>query len=410
MPVEAGGANRYSVKLLYFGHLPMEGAGSAIIVLRHLRRLQASGWNIQVVGDWGQDASVCRAQGWPVHWLPHRRWWWPPYRRRNAWSARLQHWLWAGEAHKAAGRSKPDAVLTYLSAFSDTLSQAAAAYATRYQVPLTTLVHDDFAVFLKDRDETSLRHERYRWVLQASAQNWFVSPELATAYGFADPQNRNVLMPISEGWTVSAPRKPPSESCLLVYAGNARDPQIPVLERMARLLEPEGMRLLVLADRTPALAAALERSPLLWRQPFATNREALAWLQCHATALLVAYADRSDDQPWVRSSFPSKLVEFAHLGMPVLLAAPDDSAVASWATRSGWQDWIRPDDAAGLLAFAKALRDLRLWQAAGQRALSVAKEHFDPDGIQAVFEQRLALSGERRDESLLTAAVPLHDD
>ena len=32
--------------LLYFGHAPMEGAGSAIIVFRHLRRLAAKGWKV----------------------------------------------------------------------------------------------------------------------------------------------------------------------------------------------------------------------------------------------------------------------------------------------------------------------------------------------------------------------------
>ena len=31
-------------RFIYFGHAPMEGAGSAIIILRHLQRLAANGW------------------------------------------------------------------------------------------------------------------------------------------------------------------------------------------------------------------------------------------------------------------------------------------------------------------------------------------------------------------------------
>ncbi len=127
-----------SPSLLYFGHLPMEGAGSAIIVLRHLRRLKAAGWLIRVVGDWGQDETVCRKEGWEVVYLPHRRPWWPPFRPQSDLSTRLQHWLWAGEVKKLAGATMPDAALTYLSAFSDTLSQVAATFSKRFAVPLTT--------------------------------------------------------------------------------------------------------------------------------------------------------------------------------------------------------------------------------------------------------------------------------
>jgi glycosyltransferase involved in cell wall biosynthesis len=376
------------VNLLYFGHLPMEGAGSAIIVLRHLRRLKAAGWIIQIVGDWGQNEAICQQEGWKVRYLPHRRAWWPPYRPPNDFSARLQHWLWAGEAKGLFEGPPPDAVMTYLSAFSDTLSQVAAAYCKRFNVPLTNLIHDDCRTFMTD--PASSRWRRYRWVMAASSQNWFVSPELAEAYGFALDGRANVLWPLSEGGVKAPPAAPPAGPPLLVYAGNARDPQVPVLERMAGQLEGMGVRLMVLADKTPALAAALDRSPLEWRAPFPTNREALDWLQLHASALLVAYADRSEDQPWVKSSFPSKFVEFVHLGIPVLLAVPSDSAAAAWARNHGWDDLIRPEDEAGLLHFMRQLKDPKNWRLKGQSALRVAKAHFDPEHIQARLEARLS--------------------
>lgn len=378
--------------LNYFGHLPMEGAGSAIIVLRHLRRLKAAGWRIQVVGDWGQDESLSRQEGWTVRYLPHRRTWWPPYRPTNDFSARLQHWLWAGEAKGLFEGPPPDAVMTYLSAFSDTLSQVAAVYSKRYRVPLTTLIHDDCRAFMSDAQKAAARWRRYRWVMESASQNWFVSPELAEAYGFRESGDGNVLMPLCEGWKSKVPDAPPVGPPLLVYAGNARDPQVPVLERMSRQLQTLGCRLLVLADKTAALATALERSSLEWMAPFPTNREALAWLQQNATALLVAYADRIEDQPWVKSSFPSKFAEVVHLGIPVLLAAPDDSAVASWARKQGWEDLIRPDDEQGLTHFVNGLADPEVWRLKGERALQIAGEHFDAEQIQALFALGLSLS------------------
>lgn len=376
--------------LLYFGHLPMEGAGSAIIVLRHLRRLKAEGWNIRIIGDWGQDESICREEGWEVCYLPHRRPWWPPYMSRHDLSARVRHWLWAGESGRLHGVSKPDAVLTYLSAFSDTLSQVAAAYSTRFRVPLTTLIHDDCRAFMRDGGSAASRWMRYRWIMSASAQNWFVSPELADAYGFQDVRQSSVLAPLCEGWATQPPEEPPKGAPLLVYAGNVRDPQVPVLERMSHELDQMDASLLVLADSTPALASALERSPLSWQAPFPTNREALDWLQLHATALVVAYADRSADQPWVKSSFPSKFVEYLHLGIPVLLVVPDDSAVACWARRHGWEDCITPVDRIGLRGFMDSIADSEVWRAKGRRSLEMGRKHFDPINIHGRFSSALA--------------------
>lgn len=383
----------------------MEGAGSAIIVLRHLRRLKTAGWEIQVVGDWGQDETACREEGWEVRYLPHRRPWWPPYFAQSDVSAAVRHWLWAGEARALFPGATPDAVLTYLSAFSDALSQVAAAYARRFALPLSTLVHDDCRVFADSAALADHQWKRYRWVMKPAKQNWFVSPELASAYGFPDPTEGNTLHPLGEGLNLTPPDGPPSGVPLFVYAGNARAPQIPVLERMSVILSEQGARLLVLADRTPDLESALQRSPLEWRAPFLNNREALVWLQQNASAIVVAYATKSDDQPWVRSSFPSKFVEFVHLGIPVLLAVPMDSAIAHWARKHEWADIIAPDDIEGLRHYVVAIEDPVQWKQKGLQALKVAAQHFDASHLQSRFAR--ALMPDARDTTSLSCSSPV---
>jgi hypothetical protein len=167
-------------------------------------------------------------------------------------------------------------------------------------------------------------------------------------------------------------------------------------------------RLLVLADSTPALAAVVERSPLKWQAPFPTNREALDWLQLHATALVVAYADRSSEQPWVRSSFPSKFVEYLHLGIPVLLAVPEDSAVACWARTNGWDDCISPVDGNGLRRFMDSIADKNVWRAKGRRSLEMGRKHFDAFKIHERFSAGLtpaSAAGSPRDAVGLPAVV-----
>src|SRR5688572_15470767 len=161
--------------LVYFGHVPAEGAGSAIIVLRHLQRFAADGWQIFLVADWGQDHSFCRAQGWQITQLSHRRPWWPPFNPNHHFSRWIRVWLWAGEVHTWLGGRKIDGVFTYLSAFSDTLSLAAVGFARRYDLPLATMVHDDARCFSQNPAEGSLAHARRQWIVQHSHQPWFAS-------------------------------------------------------------------------------------------------------------------------------------------------------------------------------------------------------------------------------------------
>lgn len=364
----------------------MEGAGSAIIVLRHLRRLKASGWKIHIVGDWGHDDQYCRAEGWPVFQLPLRKRFWPPY-KDSIWGLReIRYWLWCREIHRWLGSAQPDAVLTYLSAFSDTLSQVAASYASRNRLPLTCLIHDDCEAF---KGQSPNRKARYKSILRHSTQNWFVSPELAQAYGFPGDDNE-VLPPISEASSNrSNPSQPPSGKQKWVYAGNVRDPQVPVLASIATELEKHGAQLLVLAEKTPELEAALKTAPIQWQPPFPTNREALNWLQENANVLLAAYAADSRDQPWIRSSFPSKFIEYLHLGLPVIVAAPQDSAISAWARKHQWQDILHPSDANGLRSYCNQIQNSDEWLKRAKLARTFGKQFFDPEIIQHRFESGL---------------------
>ncbi len=364
----------------------MEGAGSAIIILRHLRRLKAHGWRISIVGDWGQDERYCRAEGWPVFSLPLRRALWPPYKESIRLLRKIRYRLWSREVETWIGKSRPNAVLTYLSAFSDTLSQAGAAYAHRNRLPLTCLIHDDCNAFPTPNKH---RRDRYREILRKSSQNWFVSAELAQAYGFFGTADE-VLPPISETQLASNPPSPsPGKPRSWIYAGNVRDPQVATLASIATVLDRNKTQLIVLAEKTPKLEEALKRTPIKWRPPFTANQEALEWLRSNAAVLLAAYAADSNDQPWIRSSFPSKVIEYLHLGIPVVVAAPNDSAIHNWALKCHWPDIFHPEDTQSIQDYCTQIQNPTHWRNKAELAQSFARRYFDPDEIQERFESRL---------------------
>lgn len=384
-------------RLFYFGHVPAEGAGSAIIVLRHLQRLHAAGWAIHVIADWGQEHlhAACHERGWPVMTLPHRRAWWPPWDADRPVSRALRARLWAGEVRRRFGDPGEGAVLTYLSAFSDTLSLVAAGFAQRYRLPCSALIHDDARCFAAVSSDGDRAHARRQWIVDRCTRAWFASPELADCFRL-DKGQRGILPPIPEGAVpiadagVNLPQGRPR----LVYAGNYWPAQIPAFIGLAGAIESGGGRLETVLKEDRAHADFLRSHGVDWRPAFARNSEALDHFRRHATALVVSYARTTAEMPWTRTSFPSKLIEYCHLGLPILIVAPTDSAVSRWAHRVSFTDIREPDDAVGIAWYTRRLQDPAFRRERARRSRELAAGEFDPVAIHRRLEDGLR-SGRR---------------
>lgn len=374
--------------LVYFGHVPAEGAGSAIIVYRHLRRFAEAGWDVRVVADWGQPHDWCRKHNWPVLELSHRKPFWPPFNPDRPLSRAFRAWLWAGETRAWLGATRPDAVFTYLSAFSDTLSLAAVGFARRYRLPLATIIHDDARDFVKSTDEGTRAHARRQWIVENSTKAWFASPGLAACFTLPE-KIIGVLPPIPEGATVSSDLlatryslPATSAAPLLIYAGNYWPPQIPVLAELATAIHAGGGQLQAVLKENVGHVATLRTAGIDWRAPFPKNTEALDYYRDRASAMLVSYARTSDDMPWTRTSFPSKLIEYCHLGLPLVIIAPEDTAIVQWARARNFPDVFAPTDSAGIADYTTKLRDPAFRRDRAALSLSFARGEFNPATIQ----------------------------
>jgi hypothetical protein len=371
--------------LLYIGQTPAEGTGSPVILLRHLQRLTAAGWQVSIIAEGGQDTTACASAGWTVRTLPLRRAWWPPFRRSLPYSRTVRTWLLARECQQLSSRHAPDAVLGYLAAHDDFYPEIATRHARRCGVPLSLLVHDDAAAFATDPADKSRLHRRHAWMLRQAHRCWFVSPELATAYGLPAASHR-VLPPIPAGrpqfagWQIMFAGAP-----CVYYAGFIWPAQFPLLRDIAQTLAEAGARLVLLTPETPALTAFLRTSGIAHMASFPTNGEALAHLAREAAGVLVSYADTVEQMPWIATSFPSKLVEYAQLGLPCAIVAPPDSAVGRWAQRDGYADFFAPAERVRLAAWARDLRSESAWRRHSEPARDLARGKFSPDRIQAAF-------------------------
>ncbi len=380
--------------LLYIGQNPTVGTGSPIIVLRHLQRFARDGWHISILGEYGGNYDLSRQAGWNVVHLCHRKWWWPPYRQHSNGLRWLRLRLLALDAANAL--SRPDVVLSYLAAHSDFSTQLATHVSQVTGAPLHVLVHDDATAFPYARGRESALRRLHESILAGADTCWFVSPELADCFPATAPRRR-ILYPIPEGWDRPARwnenfRLSPE----IYYAGHVWNEQLPVLARIGRTAQRSGAQLVIMARESVGLRALCDTEPIRYRAPFPTNREALAHLATDAAGAIVSYADKISSMPWSATSFPSKLVEYCHLGLPIAIVAPPDSAVARWAARVRFPSCFSPSDTAALDRWCQQLRDPSAWQELASLSLQLARTEFDPENIQAQLAGGFLDGTERR--------------
>jgi len=371
-------------RILYIGQTPAEGTGSPVIILRHLQRLAADGWQVTIIAENGQDTSACVHAGWTIHSLPLRRAWWPSFRDRSEWSRTVRTWLLAGECLRLTSATKPDAVLGYLAAHADFSAEVASRYARRSGVPLTLLVHDEAAAFTTVPREKRRLRRRHRRILCRAHKTWFVSGELAIACG--RDADAGVLPPLPGATTTQVGWQPAFAGRPLVYyAGFIWPAQFLLLREIADVLAGAGATLVLLTRETPELAEFVRSAPVRHVAPFATNRDALAHLSTHAAGILVAYTHTVLEMPWIATSFPSKLVEQCRLGAPCAIVAPVESAVGRWAHRETYADFFAPSERVRLASWARDLGSESGWLRRAASARRLAVGDFHPEKIHATF-------------------------
>ena len=160
---------------------------------------------------------------------------------------------------------------------------------------------------------------------------------------------------------------------------------------VAAQLVPLGGRLLLLCakDNPTALALARRCPNLVQHDSFPDNADALRWIAAHASAIAVMYRHGPDASGRPPTGFPSRFVEFAQLGLPVLLAAPIGNPIRAWAQAHAWTGQCDPADAAAIEGWERSLAQPASWVCLAEATRRAAQTEFDADIIHAHFSRAL---------------------
>jgi hypothetical protein len=281
----------------------------------------------------------------------------------------------------------PDCILTVLWGHA---SLTALYLARGWKVPLAVWVHDLFREMgLPPREERD-GERLMRTVLADASRVWTVSEELgADLAQWSRPDAVRPLAAVPElgaappgGWV---PRFNPSP--VIAHAGAFHPYHVGYLAAVATAAARLGGGLLVLtSDGNPALAQLRATGvPFRHQTSFGSSAEALRFLVREASALTIMYP--LDPASYARPplGFPSRLIEFSQLGLPILLAAPPGNPVIGWARRNGWPLVLEHADWNALDAIVARLSNEGEWTSLSARMLAIAADVCSAEKIHRQF-------------------------
>ena len=262
-------------------------------------------------------------------------------------------------------------------------------YARRHGLPLIVRFDDWWPDIAEIHTPVRRRLERRFLELHRSADlSVCISEGMLNALG--PHRNARVILPIPNAEPITPSKcEDPAGGFRVGYSGNMFDysdmladlAQLAVKQRDVRI-EFRGR------PRWPqALMHEMRHGGLL--HDFEPGPAFDDWLGSFDAYLVAMFFDAAQRRR-TETCFATKLVDYSRAGRPVVIWAPESSAVVQWARKSRAALCVTDPDAGALLAaLAQLKRDTTLQQELGARMRRAYETEFSPVGLQQQFMEAL---------------------
>lgn len=374
-----------------------EGGGGHLCLLRHARRLNASGVPTSLLAQELQAPRVKHtfigaSDFDSVYLIPRSRWFWPPLIYRLSWTIALRRFLVAIEGVFNILCIRPNGILMV---FNGSRLSLWSWVANKLHIPLGVIVYDLRELWADSPKERKRMHADTCATLKRASVLWFVSEELRDEYlrrvPHLNPSLCRILPPIPGRIEVPTPawREEFTTCTTITFAGGLKSSNHDVFRALMSAMHTSKGRLVIitqekrLASLTQELRDyhdVLELRPIPQHPP-----DGIKWAAANSTCLLVHYSFDSGAEELSLTSFPSKLLEYSHLGLPILIAAPANTTVGKWAKKVNWPLWLDSLEPARVQEALDRLKHEDFWRHCVSRSRQYAEGDFCPDVIHENF-------------------------
>jgi hypothetical protein len=268
----------------------------------------------------------------------------------------------------------------------------AAKLATKYEIPLHLIVHDDWLSLC------NLPEAQRPWlarifgsVYRQATSRFCVSQSMAEYYNERYGVEGSVLFPCRAKDSPvfkSPPRKANGSGALTcAFAGTVDGSYVTPLIAVARNLARLRGKLLIFSafDRHDAECTGLALPNVELRGSFASS-DLIRTMRNEADVLFVPMTFMRAHDTEVRISFPSKLTDYTATGLPLLIYGPEHCSAVRWAVNNpGLGEVVTHQDDDALLAALARLCDANYRWHAGIAALDTGERYFSAERAWQTF-------------------------
>jgi hypothetical protein len=351
-------------RFLFVGSvLPHWGTQSGPVLFRHLVRLSKKYEVICVFfgGDIPADYPLATLR------IPTRMKFWLPHRDRVPGSRYVRDILITNYIERTIGIRRDDKICVCLHTREHIIARK---LSKDHNVPFYCILHDIWPEAF---------HNEIVRSLQQAESILCVSQRLLDLCKGLGASGGAVMLPIGEEFIKDVHLNPP-KGCLKIGIAGSLDLRYVELGRcLADELVVVGFGDAI--DRNKCNIRVISR--------FAVNRDALLFLAENCNALLV-YIPFEIDAAYGKYGFPSRLIDFAQTGLPLIICAPRESNLGQWGEQNDWTLWLTdPNNIEELNAIRSRLYDQETWQAEAFKTRKIAMTQFNPEIIQSKFESNI---------------------
>lgn len=365
--------------------LPQQGISGMIVFLRHFTLLK--NWEIHILipeNAYREEIVKNYPPNFYVHTFPLRLFWWPTFREDIPIMVKIRVWVLSRLFQKYIDQIKPDQLISVQYHY---YSVAIAQNAKKTKIPLICFLHDRWDLTSNNPYIQGVRMSYAQQTLKNSSVILSVTQELIQHYLGKSPNKGQVFYPIPEGYISKKTLTLSLKN--LIYAGTVEEHHIVFFEKIMPHLKAINWKLTVICNDPEKLKIlALNNPHLETLHSFETNKEALRYLDDNASALLVNYGLTNSANPFAFHSFPSKFVEYSHLGKPIITVAPKGSPFERFLTKNNW-DLLISDDQKLILTLLNNLNQPTEWSKYAQQTEKIKNQYFNPEIIQDEFHSIL---------------------
>ncbi len=264
----------------------------------------------------------------------------------------------------------------------------------KMDIPLDLVLHDRWEPNVDKYIRTFLQG-KFRKVFSYARNRFCISPTMEHFYFEQLGIHSDVVYPIGTLQNYEKHEEKVVEPLKIVYFGNIWAPQ-PTLIQLAHLLDKKGMELVIFSNQDIEFFKknGLKSSNLI-AYPFRKQAELMAWCNAHASIFYLPMYFDEKEKDMIRCSFPSKLVDYTSLGLPVIIHAPERSSIVQFTKQYHnlpFAEVITNEDEISLEKAISALMNEQHRKKLGDNSLKIWRKVFAPEVVRKTLFDKIIQS------------------